>query len=786
MTSALFPLMAPPVLAFGFASPWLLWGLMAAGLPILIHLLNRRKFRETQWAAMKFLLEAVRKNARRLQIEQLILLAMRVLALILFALALARPYLEEMGTYFQADQPAHKVLVIDGSLSMGLAQQETTLFDQAREAARTIVESATQGDAFNLVQISELPRPAITNPAYKPSDVTAVLDELKLSHGRGDLLGALRRVSDLLKLSGTPTQKEIYFLSDFQRATWAGNTAEEGEEIRRLLTELDDAGELILVDLGQSGAENLAVTDIASLSTFVTASEPARFKVTVRNFGSMRAENVGLSLSVAGRITERKRISLDAGSEVTEIFTQSFPADGEYAVAAQLQADSLTVDDTRWLSVPARDRLRVLCVNGRSAGRALGKATDYLALALAPGPMASAGKGLFDPVVINAGELQTQDLNRYDCVVVCDVSVITPQEARVFESYVQAGGGVVWCVGGRVQPETWNQALYRDGQGVLPARLGARRGDVVNKREVFEFDPGDYRHPIVNPFEGNPDAGLTTTQTFAYLESEPNTAKGARVALRFDSGAPAIVELPFGQGRSVLVTTSVDDTWSSWPLFPSFVPMVREMVLHASAGRATQRQQLVGTPLSLTIGGSLLSRDLAVARPDGDAVVVSLTGGAGFSQFAYENTDLSGMYEARLPPPLLRPELFAVNVDNRESDLTKLEQDELRSEVLSGVEFEYTTQWQGRTPTAPAKGPTVQRGGVSRLLLYAALFVLFVEALMAWDFRKGAALFAVGLLAVWLAVSVPWSLSTQPWLLVPAIGLPLLAIGFGIRRWRPW
>jgi hypothetical protein len=246
------------------------------------------------------------------------------------------------------------------------------------------------------------------------------------------------------------------------------------------------------------------------------------------------------------------------------------------------------------------------------------------------------------------------------------------------------------------------------------------------------------------------------------------------------------VELPFGQGRSVLVTTSLDDTWSSWALWPSFVPMVREMVLHASAGRAMQRQQLVGTPLSLTIAGSLLSRDLAVARPDGDAVVVSLTGGAGFSQFGYENTDLSGIYEARLPPPLLRPELFAVNVDNRESDLTKLEQDELRSEVLSGLDFEYTTQWQSRTPSAPAKGPTVQRGGFSRLLLYAALFVLFVEALMAWDFRKGAALFVLGLFAAWLAVSIPWSLHNQPWLLVPAVGLPLLAMGYGIRRWRPW
>src|SRR5262249_48623147 len=126
------------VLAFGFASPWLLWGLALGSAPILIHLLNRRRYKETQWAAMRFLLEAVRKNSRRLRIEQLLLLIVRTLLLILLVVAMAQPVVEQLGAFFQPGQPAHKILVIDASFSMGLQARESSLFDRAREAARAI------------------------------------------------------------------------------------------------------------------------------------------------------------------------------------------------------------------------------------------------------------------------------------------------------------------------------------------------------------------------------------------------------------------------------------------------------------------------------------------------------------------------------------------------------------------------------------------------------------------------------------------------------------------------
>src|SRR5262249_41150653 len=151
----------------------------------------------------------------------------------------------------------------------------------------------------------------------------------------------------------------------------------------------------------------------------------------------------------------------------------------------------------------------------------------------------------------------------YDCVFFCNVRMFTEREAQVIETYLKGGGGVVWCVGDQVSAENYNQVLYRQGQGSLPARLGDLRGRAGEKEDsIYAFDPGDFTHPIVAAFHGNPDAGLETTQVREYLKAIVPREGAARVALSFDSGDPAIVESSFGRGKSILITTSVDDRWS--------------------------------------------------------------------------------------------------------------------------------------------------------------------------------------------------------------------------------
>lgn len=726
-----------------FASPALLWGTALAAAPFIIHLLNKRKYRETSWAAMRFLLEAIRKNSRRLRIEQLILLAVRTLILLLLVFALAEPLIVHLGAFFQPRLPTHRIIVIDASLSMGFVAREESLFAQAKDTARAIVEQAQQGDVFNLVRLSNIPPAVIVpTPAYQTTKIIEEIEQMQLPHGRGDLSACLLKIEELLKLAPEVPRKEVVFISDFQRATWAAGPADETVRVRAFLKKIDEAGSLVLVDLGQNDAPNVAVTSFEALDSFVTTARPASFRATIRNFGSERVTGRQLELLVDDRLVEQRAIDLNAGGEATEEFSVPFAYGGEHRVLVRLQKDSLPLDDQRWLAVPVKDRIRVLCVNGGNSGTAAGRATDYLELALAPagaGSPLTGGqrKGLMAPTVINEGELQGFDLAAYDCVFLCNVRFFTDREAQILETYLSAGGGVVWCLGDQVSLDNYNQILYRQGKGSLPAKLVDRQGDPEKPENVFAFDPGDFSHPLVSAFQGNPDAGLESTQALAYIKATLPPKGSSRMALAFDTGDPAIAECPFGRGRSILVTTSVDERWGTWPLWPSFLPLVHEIVQFAVAGRAGERQRLVGESLTEIFPATAVDVDIAVTSPDGQTKnAPRVFARDSFNEFVYDDTSESGIYEVNFAHPIARNELFAVNVDPRESNLAKFVREEIVEELLPGVEFGYVTNWPTEE-TAPTETSLSERGGLTRWMLYAILYLMFAEQMLAWDFHKG-------------------------------------------------
>jgi hypothetical protein len=737
-----------PLLAF-FSTPWMLVWLVAAGAPILIHLWNRRKFREESWAAIEFLLAAMKKNSRRIQIEQLILLAIRTLIVILIVIALSRPFLEQFG--FVPNERTLHVLVIDGSFSMAYKPTDKTRFERAKEIATQIVDGASSGDGFVLLLMGSTPRVIVETPAFESTDFIEEIENLKLPHGGGNLPDTLAKVDELIERikqeDDRLVQRRIYFLTDLGATTWEPDfdDAAAAARFRGQLAELAKKASLSVIDLGQSGSENLAVTSFRTTEPFVTISQMVHFEADLRNFGSQDRTQQLVEFLVDGRPVAEERINLAAGESAATGFSHRFETPGDHHVEVRLATDLLDIDNHRWVGLSVKEHINVLCVNSKQPG-----AADYLALALEP-DYKTADRPVVRPHVVSESALWDLQLDAFDCVFLCNVGRFSSSEAKILENYLKGGGGLVFFLGDRVLADGYNDTLSdtsAGGTGVLPVRLEATR---TAGEKFFTFDPLGYGHPITKAFANRENAGLLKTPVLKYMRMVPiEDAAGQHVpavVLKFNNGDPAIVETKIHRGRSTVVAfpssiaSRVDQQsqlpWTPMPMMASYLPLVQEILAFSIRGQLGQRNLTVGDALGSAVHVPAANVPLVVHTPDGREETTRVRIGEDDRYWAYDNTDFSGIYTAELGPPVSETQSFAVNVDMQrsiESDLRKVDPEELRQ--LSDA-LEIITQWQNLDTQLPVQMSA--RTGVHRYLFYLVLALLFAETGLAWWFGNRAA-----------------------------------------------
>lgn len=708
-------------------SGWmLLWGL-AAALPILIHLWSRRRYQQVPWAAMEFVLAAMRRNARRIQLEQWLLLVLRTLIVILFALALADPAFSLISSWTgrSSGGQSHILLVIDGSYSMDYRVGEKSLFESAKEMASQMVSQGRQGDGYTLLMMGEPPRTIIGEPAYGPQDVQEELAALTLPQAGANLSASLAAVETILRQAqeNEPRllQRQVIFFTDLGKTTW-GDAA--SADCRERLGRIADLARLSLVDLGRPDEENLAVTRLEADQPISTLASETTFRAEIQSFSSQDQPRQSVEFFVDGVRVAEQSVDLPAGGRAGATISYKFETAGEHLVECRLAGDALPIDNHRWLSVPVRESIRVLCIRGKPGE------SRYVALALEP---RKDNKPRIRVEQAPESTLLEANLKPYDCIFLCNVGRFSRDEAQVLRTYLHSGGGLVFFLGDQVQSENYNQELASEdpAKRVLPARLGE-----ASKEAVYQLDPLSYQHPIVAPFEGFKNAGLTTTPIWKYIELKPFPE--AKTALAFLGGDVAIVEEKLQKGRSIVFATAASpesrdassrNPWTAISSWPSFMPLVQEMLQFAVSRRNEGRNLQVGDELVGSFPAPQPQTPLSILLPDGRSERLSLVAKGDESLWSYSGGTISGGYEARLGTPTKTAQTFALNVNTRESDLERLPADLLPSQ------FNFDVQGDSSSP-AILPGSTES---YFRELLLGVLVLLACESVLAWRMGRGKA-----------------------------------------------
>lgn len=655
-----------------FLNPALLGFLAAVAVPILIHFLNRRRFRQVTWAAMRFLQASLEKNRRRMELEDLLLLAVRCLVVGLLAFALARPALRSAMGLLPAGRAA-AVVVLDRSASLGAGDGTGTRMDQARAAAVAAVDAFPPGSALAVLLTGDRVEAATLEPTQDFNLVRKTLRETTPSDLGTDHAVGVARAAEILA-DQTALRKEIVLVTDRQAWGWR-----RLPDIRSGLAESRRDARLRVVLVGDPLDDNLAVAELERSGGFAAAREPLRFHADLLNWGRTPAREVRATLHVnGGPAVDDAVIDVLAPGESRRLtFFGRLPGAGYQSVTVRLPGDRLSSDDERTLVVRTVDTVRVLVVDGDPESNA----AFLLRHALQPvAPDLAAGYFL-QPRVIAPGQLALTRLGDYDAILLSDVATLPSAAVEALARRVREGGALLCFVGPKTDPAFWNGEML-ERAGLAPAAIGDRKGDPSAETASLVLQAGPYEHPVFSLWNEAGAGSLTRVGFRAAWELRPAAARTnateelgeGRVMVRFADGTPAAVERGVGRGRVMLLASTAGTGWNDLAVRPAFVPLLHRSLAALAEAQEARLNLRTGARATVSLPVEQAGRDVVIVPPGevGRRLTRSVRPSGTGAVLEFEETDRGGLYQV-LPVSGSQPvAAFATQPDRQESDLTEL------------------------------------------------------------------------------------------------------------------
>lgn len=732
----------------GFLHAPLMWLGMAASIPILIHLFNRQRYKRVRWAAMEWLMAALKKTRRRMQIENLILLLIRVAVLLLLAMALARPYLQSAIAASLGESNTHAVIVLDVSYSMDYrGADRSTPLEKARQIAQSILTDlkTTENDRFSLILLTDTPNAVIGEPSSRVDMGREIVSGQVATDQATSIPKTMELVRDALEKSNNFVKK-VFIITDNQRHGWS--VAEKDRtRVAELFKQVSDmtvpnGGGVYLYDVGGNAVDNVAVVglEMGASQKVVSTDNSCEFVATVRNHGAMQMSDVVLSIFVDGAKQGSYTLTVPAHDVLRQSFYHTFREPGPHAVTVELEPDALSHDNKRSLALDVREALKVLMVNGEKGPTMQTDEVMALKAALNPSTDATDKRWVFNITEVLENGLAREDARRFDLVVLANVETISPEEVATLEEYVKAGGGLLIFLGDKVEAYTWNQVVWRDGAGLIPCELEKPAGYAKND-DAYKFTGVDYTHPALAYFQtAKPTLGrLLISQYYAVkpFEARPDAKVLASLGIPGADPAPLLLERRMGRGRVILCTTAPDFEWGLMPKVPGFVILFDQVCQYLSSPPQRFRNITVGESIEYTLKATEFARKFEIITPrqNRNEIAPVKAGEHGY-HLNFSGTSESGLYglernaqEGESQPTLLT--WYAVNVDPEEGFVEKMTEPELRT-MYPQFRFTYVEQGTGAEPEKIAvKAPA---SNIWKYLVGIILGLLVLETFLAQMF----------------------------------------------------
>ncbi len=652
----------------GFSAPVYLWGLLGALIPVIIHLWRRRRAKRIRFGALVLLLDAHQRTRRKRRLWEILLLALRMLAIASLAVALAGPYkLVEVPSPALGSAPKAIMLVIDDSLSMRRKDKKRALFQQAKHFAEAVLAKLTDLDEVGLIFPCSQ---KFIAPSKQLGRVKKALSQAKATYQRANLISAIEQAEKSIERK--EADKKILVLTDLQFTSFS---------YQKQLSPF--SGEIYFYDLSQKIPEdNLALGRIKISRTHQTS---AQLSVKVYNFSSKKRK-VHLCLWLGGDVYARGIITLRAYSQGEKNFTISLVkginAEGKIEI---IDSDALYEDNVSYFHLRAGGRVRALIVDGDWSQEPLERESYFLERALNPRLNALSR---IDPVVVSESVFTATDLSPYQVLILANCTLLDEKEAEKIKDFVQKGGGLLITVGDKVKADRYNRLLSnllpRQLRGVKVPFAGAEAKKEIQPMHLdVSFINEPERHAVLKPFISLERGDPSKASFYKYFLFVHELYPKSRVILELTDHTPILVEKNYGKGRVMLFASTVDRDWCDLCIYPSYLPLFHQIVLYLAGAlfELNPEQAQVGDQIELALPLEKTSALVRTSQGEEFRLSAEKSGEKNLLKARLLTPGVYYFYYLPSRGPFGKAQadlILSVGIDPKEADLRKISFDELK------------------------------------------------------------------------------------------------------------
>jgi len=635
-----------------FLNPVVLFGLVAAGIPILIHLLQLKKLHPVDFSSIRFLKELQHASAKRVRLRDYLLLLLRSLAIASLVVAFARPALKGFGSNNSKNS---SVVILDDSPSTAVRNEYGEIFSQLKIAASNLMERFSVGNNVSLILTSHLAQaaqhdtlqipsamnPRFLLPAISAAEPTNVRVPYALAIGC-----ALKR----LQSSGF-IDKEVYLFGDLQRTEFEARNENLPVQDNASSRETRNT-RLFFFRTNESSGDNLSITGARFADPVVEVNSPAEIQATVANNGGTERASVVAGLYLDGRKAAQAVADLPPGATRKVSLAVNVADAGFHKGVVEIDDNSIQTDNRFYFSFFAIRKLNVVIV-------ASGRGDDFVLEAVRAAMDTSIS---IDAKVVAPEQFAYTDLSNSDVVVIEDYASSQGFEGKLIQ-FAGKGGGVILFASVPSEASAFDGLLGSFRIGTRSRFFASSNGNFLS---IDRIDAGDEFFSGIFSSRENAeqikDKVVTKISNMAQLEPSPF----AHVLMSTSAG-PFLLSKEVGSGVVFVITSPPDSSSSSFTISPFFPVVIQRALFYSSAVKHKPIQIFAGERADYIYSlGGVRSAELIAPNGLKSEVVPAYVGGA--AKFTLDGLTQLGTYSLTSGSTLCE---ISTNIDPRESDLAK-------------------------------------------------------------------------------------------------------------------